>query len=233
MHLIKALVAEFLGTFALIFIGAGAVVALDPNNFAAIGLAHGFVIMVFVSSFSNESNAYLNPALTIGAIIAGEGRASAAIPVFLVQLAGGAVGGLALAAIYGSGAPDNLGMTTINMDMTTLAGGLTLEAIGTFFLMTVVLNSGLRKAAGNLAPFAIGMTVALCIMAFGPVTGAAVNPARTLGPAIGAGNFTQVVPYCIAQFAGAAVAAVLYRTIFARKLGDETRDDVDTSGPAF
>lgn len=232
MHLVKALVAEFIGTFALIFIGAGAVIALSPSNFAAIALAHGFVIMAFAYAFGNESNSYLNPALTLGVVIAGEGKFSAAIPVFLAQFAGGIIGGLALAGIYGGHAAHGLGMTTVNLDVTSLLGGLVLEAIGTFFLMTIVLNTALRGVAGKFAPFAIGMTVAFCIMSFGAVTGAALNPARTLGPAIGAGKMTEVIPYMIAQFGGAIVAALLYRLLFATKHGDEQQSDISEE-PAF
>lgn len=232
MHLTKALIAEFLGTFALIFIGAGAVVALDPSNFAAIALAHGFVIMAFAYAFGNESNSYLNPALTVGVVIAGEGSVTAAIPVFIAQFAGGIVGGLALAAIYGVHAAHQLGMTTVNLDITSMMGGLMLEAIGTFFLMTIVLNTALRGVAGKFAPFAIGMTVAVCIMSFGPVTGAAINPARTLGPALGMGRLTEALPYMIAQFAGAIAAAVLYRLVFKNAVGDE-RGDTAADTPAF
>ena len=232
MHLTKALIAEFIGTFALIFIGAGAVVALDPNNFAAIGLAHGFVIMAFAYAFGNESNSYLNPALTLGVALAGEGSALAALPIFLAQFAGGAAGGLALAAVYGTNAANNLGMTVVDTDITSIAGGLWLEAIGTFFLMTIVLNTALRGVAGKFAPFAIGMTVAFCIMSFGAVTGAAVNPARTLGPAIGLGRFREAVPYMLAQFAGAVVAAILYRFVFAKTIGDEKTGD-GAAEPAF
>lgn len=232
MHLTKALIAEFLGTFALIFIGAGAVVALDPNNFAAIAFAHGFVIMAFAYAFGNESNSYLNPALTVGVVLAGEGSFAAAIPVFVAQFAGGIAGGLALAAIYGADAPNHLGMTTVKLATTSLTGGLVLEAIGTFFLMTIVLNTALRGVAGKFAPFAIGMTVAFCIMSFGPVTGAAINPARTLGPAVGAGRLTEAVPYMVAQFIGAILAALLYRLVFKSAIGDEQRE-VDAEQPAF
>lgn len=232
MHLIKALIAEFIGTFALIFIGAGAVIVLDPSNIAAVALAHGFVIMAFAYAFGNESNSYLNPALTLGVVMAGEGKVSAALPVFAAQFAGGAAGGLALAAISGAHAPHGLGMTTVTTSMTSLTGGLMLEGIGTFFLMTIVLNTALRGVAGKFAPFAIGMTVAFCIMSFGAVTGASINPARTLGPAIGAGTFTEAVPYMLAQFLGAALAALFYRFVFARSLGDEDIAAADQA-PAF
>lgn len=232
MHLIKAFIAELMGTFALIFIGAGAVIALSPDNIAAIALAHGFTIMAFAYAFGNESNSYLNPALSFGVVVAGEAKSSAMVPVLVAQFTGGILGGLALAAIYGSGAPHNLGMTTVNTEMTTLMGGFLLEAFGTFILMTIVLNTALRGVAGNFAPFAIGMTVAFCIMSFGAVTGASVNPARTLGPAVGAGELTQVIPYIIAQFIGAIVAAILYRTVFARRMGNE-KSGVDPTKPAF
>lgn len=227
MHLTKAVLAEFLGTFALIFIGAGAATVLDPSNIAAIALAHGFVIMAFAYAFGNESNSYLNPALTLGVVLAGEGKAKAALPIFVAQFAGGAVGGLALAAIYGVDGPHSLGMTTVVTSMTSITGGLVLEGIGTFFLMTIVLNTALRGTAGKFAPFAIGMTVAFCIMSFGAVTGASVNPARILGPAIGAERFTEAVPYMLVQFLGAATAALFYRFVFAAPIGNEQ----DTSGP--
>lgn len=233
MHLTKALIAEFLGTFALIFIGAGAVITLAPGNFAAVALAHGFVIMGFAYAFGTESNSYLNPALTIGVVVAGAGRVGPAISVLVAQFAGGIVGGLALAGLYGADAANNLGMTMVDLSKTTLTGGLVLEAIGTFFLMTIVLNTALRGVAGKFAPFAIGMTVAFCIMGFGAITGASINPARTLGPAVGAGRFTEAVPYMIAQVIGAVVAAILHRFVFARQIGDETDGAADTSKPAF
>ena len=232
MHFVRALIAEFIGTFALIFIGAGAVIVLDPVNFAAIALAHGFVIMAFGYAFGKESNSYLNPALTLGVLIAGEGKWVAALPVFLTQFAGGIAGGLSLAAIYGQHAPHSLGMTTVATSLTSLAGGLILEAVGTMFLMTIVLNTALRGAAGKFAPFAIGMTVAFCMMSFGAVTNASMNPARTLGPAMGSRNFTEVMPYMVAQFAGAAIAALFYRFVFAHSLGDEARESA-IEKPAF
>lgn len=232
MHLIKALIAEFIGTFALIFIGAGAVTVLGITDIAAIAFAHGFVIMAFAYAFGNESNSYLNPALTVGAVLAGTGKLAAAVPVFLAQFAGGIAGGLSLAAIYGVGAPHSLGMTTITLSTTSMTGGLVLEGIGTFILMTVVLNTALRGHAGLFAPFAIGMTVAFCIMSFGAVTGGSINPARTLGPAIGAGRLTEAFPYMLAQFIGAAIAAVFYRLIFAHRMGNE-EDKAVEGKPAF
>jgi glycerol uptake facilitator-like aquaporin len=86
--------AGFIGTFALIFISAGAVVTFDPSNFAAVAFEDGFCY-----AFGNESNSYVNPALTLGVVIAGEGKFSAAVLVFLAQLLGGAADGVALARV--------------------------------------------------------------------------------------------------------------------------------------
>lgn len=98
--------------------------------------------------------------------------------------------------------------------------------------MTIVLNTALRGVAGKFAPFAIGMTVAVCIMGFGAVTGASINPARTLGPAVGLGRFTEALPYMLAQFVGAAIAALLYRFVFKSSIGDENEAGAKDE-PAF
>jgi len=95
-----------------------------------------------------------------------------------------------------------------------------------------VLNTASRGVAGKFAPFAIGMTVAFCIMGFGAVTGASINPARTLGPAVGLGRFTEAVPYMLAQFAGSVIAALLYRFVFKDPIGDEKKAGT-TDEPAF
>ncbi|MBI0476976.1 aquaporin family protein [Sphingomonas sp. MA1305] len=231
----KSLLAEFIGTFALIFIGAGAVIALSPNETVAVALAHGLTIMSIAYAFGNESGSYLNPALSLAVVIAGERKFAAAIPTILAQLAGGVGGGLALAAIYGAGAPHHLGATVVDLERTSLLGGAWLEALGTFLLANAVLNAAVRKTAGNLAPFAIGMTVALCIMAFGPVTGASLNPARTLGPAVAIGDYSQVGIYIVAQMLGAGAAALLYRFVWNRAF-DADEEHVIRKGeakPAF
>jgi aquaporin Z len=216
MRLAKPLLAEFIGTFALIFIGAGAVTVLGPNHIAGIALAHGLVIMAFAYAYGKDSGSYINPALTVAAVIAGEHALLDAIPVILVQLLGGIAGAEALLLIYGPAAPHHLGATMIDLHRTTLMGGFMLEAIGTFFLANTVLNGALRGTAGALAPFAIGMTVTVCILAFGPVTGGSVNPARTLGPAVAIGNYSEVGLYVVAQLFGASVCGLLYRLVWNR-----------------
>jgi MIP family channel proteins len=214
MRLAKPLLAEFIGTFALIFIGAGAVTVLAPNQIAAVALAHGLVIMTFAYAYGKDSGSYINPAMTLAAVVAGEHSILDAIPVIIVQLLGGIAGAEVLLLVYGHNAPHGLGSTLIDLHRTSVWGGFALEAIGTFFLANVILNGAIRGTAGKLAPFAIGMTLTLCIFAFGPITGGSLNPARTLGPAVATGNYSEIDIYFAAQIAGAIAAGLLYRFVW-------------------
>ncbi len=224
MRLTKLLMAEFLGTFARIFIGAGAVIVLAPNETVAVALAHRFVIMSFAYAFGNESGSYVNPALVVASVVAGEHSPLDAVPIIIAQLLGGIAGAFLLVAIYGHSAPHHLGATSIDLSQTTLLGGFLLEAVGTFFLASIVLDTAVRGTAGPFAPFAIGMTVAICIMSFGAITGGSLNPARTLGPALATGEYAQVGLYVVAQLGGAIVAGLLYRFVW-----KDTKADVDAS----
>jgi glycerol uptake facilitator-like aquaporin len=98
----------------------------------------------------------------------------------------------------------------------TYGGAFVLEAIGTFFLVNTVVHTAVRGSAGVLAPFAIGMTVTVCILMFGALTGGSINPARTIGPAVATGVYDGVPIYLVAQFVGGAVAGLLYRAFWVR-----------------
>ena len=214
MRLFKPLLAEFIGTFALVFIGAGAVTVLAPNQVVAVALAHGLVIMTFAYDFGKESGTYFNPALTVSAMVAGDHSIPDGAVVILVQLLGGIMGAQCLALIYGHGGPHHLGATLMDLDQTTVLGGFCLEAAGTFFLANTVLNTAHRGTAGPFAPFAIGMTVTLCILGFGAVTGGSINPARTIGPAIASGEYANIGAYLAAQVLGAVAAGLAYRFVW-------------------
>jgi glycerol uptake facilitator-like aquaporin len=96
----------------------------------------------------------------------------------------------------------------------TYFGAFVLEGIGTFFLVNTVLHAGVRGGAGRLAPLAIGMTVTVCILMFGALTGGSVNPARTIGPAVATGIYDGIAVYLIAQLLGGALAGLLYRVFW-------------------
>jgi MIP family channel proteins len=215
------LLAEFIGTFAFVFIGAGAAAVVGDGvglpGIVAIALAHGLTIMVFAFAYGSVSGAHMNPAVTVGVLAAGAMRLGEAAGYIVSQLIGGIAGALFLSTVLG-GTGTGLGTPALAHDLalgaTTLtitpAQGFMIEAILAFFLVTVVLSTAVAGRAGNLAPLAIGMTLTLNIIMGGALTGAAFNPARALGPMVVTGNFTDVWLYMAAPIVGAVVAAMLH-----------------------
>jgi MIP family channel proteins len=236
------LLAEFIGTFAFVFIGAGAAAVVGDGvglpGIAAIAFAHGLTIMAFAFAYGSVSGAHMNPAVTVGVLAAGAMRAGDAAAYIVSQLLGGIVGALLLGAMLG-GAATGLGTPALAHNLAvgataltiTPAAGFVIEAMLAFFLVTVVLGTAVAGRAGSLAPLAIGMTVTLNIMMGGPLTGAAFNPARALGPMVATGNFTHVWLYMAAPIVGAIVAAILH-TGLTRLAEDRPRVAAPASVPA-
>jgi MIP family channel proteins len=221
-----SLLAEFIGTFALIFIGAGAG-ALGIGGLVGVALAHGFVIVSFAYAYGHISGTHINPAVTIGVWTAGKIESTRALSYIVVQLLGGITGAFALAHVLG-GIQTGLGATTLNHALQVgSSGGVTinvtptmgviLEAILTFFLVNAVMNAGISGKATIPGGLAIGLTLAFCILMGGPLTGASLNPARTLGPAVVTGNFADIWVYFVGPIAGAVVAGLLYRGVLAER----------------
>jgi MIP family channel proteins len=218
-----SLVAEFIGTFALIFIGAGAG-ALGIGGLVGVALAHGFVIVGFAYAYGHISGTHINPAVTIGVWTAGKIESTRALSYIVVQLLGGVTGAFALAHVLG-GIQTGLGATTLNhalqVGSTTInvtpTMGVILEAILTFFLVNAVMNAGISGKATIPGGLAIGLTLAFGILMGGPLTGASMNPARTLGPAVVTGNFADIWVYFVGPIAGAVVAGLLYRRVLAER----------------
>jgi len=224
----RALTAEFIGTFSLIFIGAGAATALGANHDPGVALAHGFTIMVFIAAFGDISGCHINPAVTIGLAAAGEFPARRVVPYILAQLVGAIAAGYCLLYVFG-GPVSNLGATLIDTHRITYTGAFAFEALGTFFLVNTVLQTAVRQNASRLAPMAIGMTVTVCILGFGVLTGGSVNPARTIGPAVAAGIYDGIAIYLVAQLVGAICAGVLYRWFW---IGDTSAAETGPRGAA-
>ena len=215
------LLAEFIGTFAFVFIGAGAAAVVGDgaglDGIAATAFAHGLTIMVFAFAYGSISGGHMNPAVTVGVLAAGAMRVRDALGYIVSQLIGGIAGALLLRAVLagsatGLGTPQLahdllLGATTVTI---TPAAGFVIEAALAFFLVTTVLSTAVAGRAGNLAPLAIGMTVTLNIIMAGALTGAPFNPARALGPMVATGNFAHAWLYMIAPVAGAVVATAVH-----------------------
>jgi MIP family channel proteins len=215
------LLAEFIGTFALIFIGAGAGAVVGDGvglpGLIAIAFAHGLTVMAFAFAYGSVSGGHFNPSVTVGVLAAGAMGTGEAIGYIVSQLVGGVAGALFLSAVLGGtatglGTPalaHNLALGATSLTITPAAGFM-IEAVLAFFLVTVVLSTAVAGRAGNLAPLAIGMTLTLNIIMGGALTGAAFNPARALGPMVATGNFSDAWLYLTAPIVGAIVAALLH-----------------------
>jgi MIP family channel proteins len=220
-HLASKLLAEFIGTFALVFIGAGAAAVVGTgaglSGVGAIAFAHGLTVMVFAFAYGSISGAHVNPAVTFGVLVSGAIGPAEAVGYIIAQLVGGIAAALALSAVLGGvatylDAPAlardlSLGAMTVTVSP---AAGFAIEGLLAFFLVTVVLSTAVAGRAGNLAPLAIGMTLTLNIIMGGALTGAAFNPARALGPMIVTGKLDNAWLYILAPLIGAAVAALVH-----------------------
>ena len=202
----KSLVAEFVGTFALIFIGAGAL-AIGQANLVGVALAHGLVIVTFAYAYGHISGTHINPAVTLGLLIAGEIEFVAAIGYWIVQFLGGILGAVMPNAVLPN--PGDLGVTILSEGV-GVGQGLVVEIVLTFFLVNTIFNTAVSGKAGNFAGLAIGLTLVLAILMGGPLTRASLNPARTLGPAIVSGNYADIWLYFVGPLIGAILAALLY-----------------------
>ena len=213
----RRLVAEFVGTFALVAIGVGAIAV--GSGLVGVALAHGLVIAVMASAVGHISGGHLNPAVTIGFLITGRMAPILAAAYVATQMAASVVAMLALNLIYPSAANLDGGVPVVNPAVDVWAGAL-LAAILTFFLVWVVFATAAdaRGAFASIAGLAIGLTITFDILAGGPLTGAAMNPARAFGPELVQGIWTDAWVYYVGPIVGGGLAAVLYDWLYLRPL---------------
>ncbi|MCU0786078.1 MAG: aquaporin [Verrucomicrobia bacterium] len=216
-NLLKQCVAEFIGTFTLIFIGVGAIHHLGsvPGGLLGIALAHGLAIAVMVSATGAISGGHLNPAVTFGLLVGGKIDFGKTVAYWIAQLAGATVAGLLCVWLLGGvavvgGTPDISQTGTPLVPVVTTAQAIAIEAVLTFFLVFVVYGSAVDVRAPKIGGLAIGLTVALDILFGGPLTGAAMNPARTFGPALASGHWNNHLVYWIGPLLGGALAGLIY-----------------------
>ena len=219
-------VAEFIGAFTLIFIGAGAIVSPGGSNLLLVAFAHGLAIGVMVSAFGRISGGHFNPAVTLGALVGRQINVRLAAVYWAFQLIGALSAALALYVIFPStvwqsshlGTPALGGPPGLSWSVSATTGIL-VEAILTFLLVTVVYGTGIdpKGTFNAVGGFAIGLTIAIDIMMGGPLTGAAMNPARWFGPAVVSQFFDNWYVYWIGPFLGATVAGLLYSRMFLDK----------------
>jgi MIP family channel proteins len=200
MNKLRPLIAEFVGTFALIFIGIGAIKAAG-TDLLAVAFAHGLAIAVFVSATMHISGGQLNPAVTFGLVCSGNMTVGEAIRYWIAQLLGATAAAWICLSLFGQ---DGVVKGTPQLgDGISMGQGILVEAILTFFLVFVVHGTGVDERGRKIAGLAIGLTITMDILFGGPITGGAMNPARVFGPAL----------YWIGPLLGGAVAGFLYRPL--------------------
>jgi len=215
---VKALTAEFIGTFALIFVGVGAI-ASDfmtggKSGLVGIALAHGLIIAVMVSATAAISGGHINPAVTIGFWITKKIDNANAIGYIIAQCLGGILG-----AYFICLAVPTYAIRATNVGIPELGGGVPIhlgfimEIFLTFFLMFVILGTAVDKRAPKMGGLFIGLTVTLDILVGGPISGGCMNPARYLGPAVMGGGFHHLWLYWVAPTIGAILGAVVYTRV--------------------
>jgi len=212
--------AEFVGAFALIFVGAGAVIAASPSgepSIVAIALAHGFVIAVMVSAVGHISGGHFNPAITLGFLVTGRLAPLLAVIYWVAQFAGAVAAAGLLRWIFDDATEGNLGAPVLSPAIQPEAG-LLIEAILTFFLVWVVFATAAdpRGTFKSIAGLAIGFTISMDVLMGGTLTGAAMNPAPAFGPELVAWDWDNFWIWYVGPLAGGVIAAVVYELLYLR-----------------
>jgi len=223
----KKAIAELIGTFALVFVGAGAASHLNESSgltpaffgLITVALAHGLTLAGMIYAVGHISGAHFNPAVTIAMTVCGKTNRGEAVVYIISQLIGAALAGFMLKLLFDAGSgTGHLGATSLAEGISPSIG-LLCEVVGTFLIFTVIFGAVVDgRTAGNMAGLAIGLTLAALIMVFGPFTGASFNPARTFGPALAAGHWDccfwiyVVGPVVGGSLAGWVQTQVLMRT---------------------
>ena len=221
-----AVVAEAVGTFLFFFVGIGAVVA--GADLVGVAFAHGLALAVLVSALGAVSGGHFNPAVTVAVRLSGGIRWGHAVVYIVAQLAGAVAAGFAVMAVFPEAAYSAAGGGTPALgEGITVAAGIGIEAVLTLLLVLTVFGTAIDPRAPKIGGLAIGLAVAADIMMGGPLTGAAMNPARWFGPAVASGSYDDWYVWWIGPLIGAIVGAVIYRYA----LAGEAEEDVTPATP--
>jgi MIP family channel proteins len=207
---LRSSLAELVGTFILVFVGGFAVASNQGVVVAA--LAHGLILAAIVYMYGHISGAHVNPAVTASVLVAGKIELIKAVYYWVAQFAGAIIAAVLLNIIVPGAAKG--GQTIGSLTASAPWSAALFEAVMTFFLASTVIQAAVYGKAGNAAGIAIGFTLAGSILAGGTYTGASLNPARTLGPALIAGDLSYLFPYLIGIFAGGIIAGLVHSIVF-------------------
>jgi len=214
--LARRLTAEALGTFGLVFVGAAVVVVNGgfPNSgigLLGIALAHAVVLSVMISATMTISGGHLNPAVTVGLLATRRIDMVSAAGYIVVQLAAACLAAFLVKLLLPADAVRSsmVGVPVIASSV-TLGQAVGIELVLTFFLVSAVFGTAVSPDAPRVAGFGIGLVLLFDILVGGPLTGAAMNPARAFGPAVISGQWVGHVVYWIGPLAGGILAALLW-----------------------
>ena len=220
-------IAEAFGTFAFVFIGAGSAMSkFFPGadyGLLGIAIAHGLALSVLVTATMGISGGHLNPAVTLGLLAARRVTVQVAVAHIVAQLIGAVLAVAVLKGFY-PGAVQRasaLGVPHLANSI-SLGQGILIEAILTFFLVSAVFGTCVNSGSHRIGGFGIGLTVLFGVLVGGPLTGAALNPARAFGPALVAGEWVGHVVYWIGPILGGVVAGLLWEHVLLDE-GDRVR----------
>lgn len=227
-----AYVAEFIGTFALVFFITSVVILfVNPqgtgSDWAVVGLVQGLALFMLVATIANISGAHVNPAVTLAQVALRKIKPNDAVVYILLQLAGGVGGALFTKFLLDDAIADgaNVGTPALNDSLLgSTLGGVFAEGIGAFFLVWAVIAVLVNpRGPRDWAAPVIGGTLALVVMTIGPLTGASVNPARWFGPALVANEWDDFWVYIVGPVVGGVLAALLYWYLFVESKISGTR----------
>lgn len=202
--------SEFIGTFSMLFFGTGAMIVenIQPTiGVFGIAAAWGIVVMAMIYAFGETSGAHINPAVTIGFALTGKFNKKLVLPYIISQILGAITASFTLKLLF----PNQL-LYGNTLPLNSWLQSFVLELIMTFILMLVILKVATgSKETGTMAAVAIGGVVLIEALVFGPITGASMNPARSIAPALASGNFTGLWLYIVAPILGAVLAVFIFK----------------------
>ena len=214
--LARRLVAEALGTFSFVFIGAAVVVVNGgfPNSgigLLGIALAHALALSIMITSTMTISGGHLNPAVTIGLLVGRRIDVVSAAAYIVTQLAAAVVAAFLVKALLPAAAVRNalVGVPVIAGSV-SLGQAIGIELVLTFFLVSAVYGTAVSADAPRVGGFGIGLVLLFDILVGGPLTGAAMNPARAFGPAVAAGEWVGHIVYWVGPLVGGIIAALVW-----------------------
>lgn len=206
----RSMIAELLGTFTLVFVGVAAAAVAGEQGVIVAALGHGLVLIGLIYAYGHISGAHFNPAVTLALLLGGRITPSTA-GLYMFNQFIGAIGAAVLARALLPIGTGGQTVGSLTADAVWTAAGV--EVVLTFFLVTAVYQAAVYGKAGNLAAVAIGMTLCGAILAGGVFTGASLNPARTLGPALANADFSYLLPYLVGTFGGGALGGLVHGVV--------------------